>query len=249
MSKSKALGFIKKLQQLVSKYADDFNKEVPNANDYSVEYIREKTIQNNNVLRQEVAKKIDNLKADVKLLNSEIETKKNEILFPLITKKLTDTTQLRGEQQISTAMLMFQTNYLNGNPDYVIDQIKQTINNPDRRDYVSTLLNQIVNFPVKEDRYQKPFDEAMKIKTEFENTNGITEIDQTKKINLYAEKMSDVTLNLVGKDFGGFDIPDYNESFDFAVKMNLATLSNYSGVDLGEFSAAPGEGNSGPAGE
>lgn len=244
MSKTKALGFVKQIQQSVNKYADEFNKEIPDVQNYSAEYIKDQQIKNKTNLRQEIAKKIDSIKNDIKLFNKEIETKKNEILFPLLSKPYAESSNLRGEQQITNAMLMFQINYLNGNPDFVIGQINQVIVDPDRRDYVSTLLNQIVNFPVKDERFQKPFDEAMKIKTEFENQKGITEINETKKVTLYAEKMSDVTMNLVKKDYGGFDIPDYQDNFDFSDKMNLATLSNYSGVDLGEFSAAPGDGNS-----
>lgn len=250
MPKNKAIGFVKQIQQVANDYAENFNKPITNASDYSQEYLVEQIKKNNEDLKKQIIKKVDILKNELVLHNRDISNRINEIRYPLLTKKLTNDTMLRGEQQVTNALLMYQTNFTNRSYDYLIEQLKFSSEDSDRREFFTTLLNQMVNSPMNDEAYQKVFIEVMKIKTEFENKSGIEDLNNAQHASLYGEKMSNVVTSLVDRNLGGFDIPEYQDKFSFEDSIQLSRLSNDSGIDLGEFTSSPGTGNTGmPDGE
>jgi hypothetical protein len=243
-----ALKQIEKLQLIAEHYSIKFDKKISeeDAKNYTAEYISKLNKENSKKLKERIIAEINQIRNDVIQHNEIIDKRKKEILFPLLSEKHLENERARGEMQISNANSIFQIHYLNGNPDYVIDELKSMIDDTFRRDYFTTLLNQIITFPPKDDQQMKAVEVAKMIKAEFEEKTGVSRINEANKINQYGELLANLSEEMVDKEKGKFYLPDYG-SDDYQDKVELARISIKTGIDVGENIANPGDGISGVA--
>lgn len=243
-----ALKQIEKLQLIAEHYSNNFDKRISeeDAKNYTAEYISKLNKDNSKKLKERIVAEVNKIKDEIIKHNEVLDKRKKEILFPLLSEKHLENERARGEMQISNANSIFQIHYLNGNPDYVIDELKRMVDDTFRRDYFTTLLNQIITFPPKDDQQKKALEIAKTIKAEFEEKTGVSRINEAKKINQYGELLANLSEEMVDKEKGKFYLPDYG-SDDYLDKMIFAELSVKTGIDVGELTANPGDGISGVA--
>lgn len=228
MSKAKALAIYNKLTKTAEVYSEKFNEEPDNWLQFKEDHLKEIKKENQNKVKDAAISSLTKILREVDELNTEIELKKKTALFPLLNST-DDSKKSRGEIQVQNANSTFQSHFLVGNEEYLLNEINQAITD-DRRDYASALINQVKSYPASTDAQINIRAKASEIASNYYQKIGLNELDEAKNLNLHNSELAVIALKLAekGKDF--IYLPPY-KSDSYNDTLILEQIRMETGID------------------
>lgn len=232
MPRTKALSIYNKLAKAAEVYTEKINEEPDNWLQFNEQHLKEIKKENQTKVKEAAISTLTKILKEVEDLSSEIEMKKKQALFPLLSSN-DDSNKLRGEQQITNANLIFQGHFLSGNEEYLLNEINQAIQDG-RKDYASALINQVRSYPAQTDAQINIRNKVNDIADNYFTKIGVSELDEVKNLNLHNSELAVIASKLVEKGKEHIYLPPF-ESDNYSDKIVLEQIRMETGINAESF--------------
>lgn len=227
------LQLVEKIRDLVNnKFSDQMEKK-PVLDGFTPEKQKEYLKKHSDGIRAEVLKSLSTIGPEIQKMKSGTIADRRMALFPGLSSAEDSKKQIALTEQ-NNAMLVFNTNYPQGNLDSLISSLQNAI---ESKQYVfaSTLFDQIKNSKSLNDLQDSIKNEFGMLEAEYFKTLKIDEYDKKLSILDYADRLDQASKILIERsEVTGDDryyLPEYGSN-EWQDKMILGDIEIKTGVEF-----------------